>query len=47
VRSLAKKQNVKMPIAEEVYAVLFEDKSSQQALKDLMTRSAKSEEEDL
>ncbi|MDQ7779570.1 MAG: NAD(P)H-dependent glycerol-3-phosphate dehydrogenase [Planctomycetota bacterium] len=47
VHSLAKKQGVRMPIAEEVYAVLFEDKPSQQALKDLMTRRAKSEEEDL
>ncbi len=46
VIALSKKYRVKMPITDEVYSVLFEDKAPRQALKDLMTRSAKSEEED-
>lgn len=47
VLALARRHRVKMPITEEVYAVLFEDKDPRHALRDLMTRSAKSEEEAL
>lgn len=36
--SLAKKYNVSMPITKQIYAVLFEGKSPQQAVLDLMTR---------
>jgi len=40
---LALKQNVDMPIAEQVYRVLYEDKPAATAVSDLMTRSPKSE----
>ena len=40
---LAKKYNVEMPITEEVYKTLFEDKNPKQAVFDLMTRGAKQE----
>lgn len=40
---LAKKLEVELPITEQVYAVLYEDKPAQQALVDLMTRPVKAE----
>ncbi len=40
----AKKQGIEMPITNEVYAVLYEGKSPQKALHDLMRRDLKSEE---
>jgi len=41
--SLAPTYGVEMPITNEVYAVLFEDKDPAQAVEDLMTRTAKAE----
>ena len=43
VRVLAQQYGVEMPIAEEVYAILFEDKDINSALSDLMTREPKPE----
>ena len=43
VYGLAKRFNVEMPITEEVYAVLFENKDTINALTDLMTREPKPE----
>ena len=40
---LSKKYNVEMPIVEQVYRVLYEDKDPSLAVKDLMERSLKSE----
>lgn len=40
---LAQKYKVEMPITEQVYKVLFEDKNPKQALLDLMSRNPKSE----
>ena len=40
---LARHYNVEMPITNEVYAVLFQDKDPAQAVADLMTRTAKAE----
>ena len=40
---LAEKYGVEMPITQEVYAVLYENKSPQQAVMDLMTRDPKAE----
>lgn len=40
---LAKKYNVEMPITEQVYKVLFENKNPLQAVSDLMTRKKKPE----
>ncbi len=40
---LSKKMNVEMPITEQVYRILFEDKNPSVAMTDLMTRSSKSE----
>jgi glycerol-3-phosphate dehydrogenase (NAD(P)+) len=42
-RSLAKVKKVEMPITEQVYLVLFEDKNPRQAVNDLMNRMAKAE----
>lgn len=42
-RDLARKHGVDMPVVEEVYRILYEDKDPRQALKDLMTRELKSE----
>ena len=42
-RDLAKKYKVDMPIVDEVYLLLYEGKSPQQALKDLMMRELKAE----
>lgn len=41
--ALAKKLNVEMPITEECYHVLFENKSVKQAVSDLMNRELKAE----
>jgi glycerol-3-phosphate dehydrogenase (NAD(P)+) len=43
VYHLAEKQNVEMPISEQVYQVLYEDKPARQALTDLMARDLKRE----
>lgn len=40
---LAQKYNVEMPITEQIYLTLFENKSPHQAMVDLMTRSSKVE----
>ena len=42
-RDLARQSGVEMPLVEQVYAVLFEDKSPRQAIADLMGRGAKTE----
>jgi len=41
---LSKRENVEMPITEQVYLSLFEDKPPVEAMKDLMTRDAKIED---
>jgi glycerol-3-phosphate dehydrogenase (NAD(P)+) len=43
---LSKKYKVEMPIASEIYKVLYENKDPQRAVHDLMTRSPKMEGED-
>ena len=43
VIDLARRYEVKMPIAEEIYKVLFEDKNPRQAVEDLMLRDVKEE----
>ncbi len=40
---LARKNNVEMPITEQMYAILENGKAPQQAIEDLMTRAARSE----
>jgi glycerol-3-phosphate dehydrogenase (NAD(P)+) len=40
---LAKKYNIEMPIVEQVYKVIYDDKDPALAVKDLMERSLKSE----
>ncbi|NTU41539.1 MAG: NAD(P)-dependent glycerol-3-phosphate dehydrogenase [Nitrospirales bacterium] len=42
-RQLSKKQNIDMPITEQVYLTLYENKPPIEAVRDLMTRSLKSE----
>jgi glycerol-3-phosphate dehydrogenase (NAD(P)+) len=42
-RDLAIKYNVSMPIVDEVYQLLYEDKDPKQAVRDLMTRELKDE----
>lgn len=44
VHALARKYEIEMPITEAVYAILFEGKEPEQAVHDLMTRSAKHED---
>jgi glycerol-3-phosphate dehydrogenase (NAD(P)+) len=44
VHALAQKHDIEMPITEAVYAILFEGKEPEQAVHDLMTRSAKHED---
>jgi glycerol-3-phosphate dehydrogenase (NAD(P)+) len=44
-RALASRYKVEMPITEEVYRVLFEDKSPEQAVGDLMQRDLRPEED--
>ncbi len=41
---LSKKENVEMPITEQVYQTLFENKSPVKAMRDLMTRESKIED---
>ena len=41
---LARKYQVEMPIASEIYKVLYEDKEPKKAVHDLMTRAPKDEE---
>jgi glycerol-3-phosphate dehydrogenase (NAD(P)+) len=41
--ALARKKGVEMPITEQMYAILENGKSAQQAIEDLMTRAAKRE----
>jgi len=43
VRDLARGVNVEMPITEQMYEVLYEDKSPRQAVVDLMTRGLRRE----
>jgi len=43
VHQLAQKANVEMPICEQVYQVLYENKGPRKALENLMTRKLKSE----
>ena len=40
---LARKKNVEMPITEQMFAILENGKSPQQAIEELMTRAARSE----
>lgn len=42
-RSLAARHNIEMPIAEQVYRILYEKKLPQEAVKDLMSRKLKRE----
>lgn len=42
-RELARKYSVEMPIVEEVYRILYEDKDPRQAVSDLMNRELKEE----
>jgi glycerol-3-phosphate dehydrogenase (NAD(P)+) len=42
-RDLARKYRIDMPIVDEVYQLLYEEKDPKQALKDLMTRELKGE----
>jgi glycerol-3-phosphate dehydrogenase (NAD(P)+) len=42
-RELAKKYDVEMPVVEEVYQILYENKDPKQAVKDLMNRELKEE----
>jgi len=44
IYQLKKQKNVLMPITEQIYQVLFNDKSPQQAIYDLMTRELKEED---
>jgi len=43
VRDLARRHRIEMPITEAVYAILFEGKKPDEAVDELMTRSAKRE----
>ena len=43
VHQLAQKHSVEMPMAEEVYKVLYEDKDAKQATLDLMGRDTRGE----
>lgn len=43
VYDIARKKHISMPITEQVYRVLFDGKDPHKAVRDLMTRSAKSE----
>jgi len=44
VHFLAERENVEMPISEQVYKTLFEGKSPIEAVRDLMTRESKTED---
>lgn len=43
VRDLARRENVEMPIIEEVYKILYENKNPKESLRDLMLRKLKVE----
>jgi glycerol-3-phosphate dehydrogenase (NAD(P)+) len=43
VRDLSRREGVEMPIVEEVFRVLYENKSPQESLRDLMLRTLKVE----
>ncbi|MFQ6039127.1 MAG: NAD(P)H-dependent glycerol-3-phosphate dehydrogenase, partial [Candidatus Aminicenantales bacterium] len=43
VRELARREHVEMPICEQVYLVLYENKDPKQAFRDLMSRELKDE----
>jgi len=45
IRFLAKQKNVDIPIIDEIYKVLYEDRSAREAICSLMTRAAKNEDE--
>lgn len=45
IRFLAKQKNVDVPLIEEIYKVLYEDRSASEAILSLMTREAKNEDE--
>jgi glycerol-3-phosphate dehydrogenase (NAD(P)+) len=40
---LARKHGIAMPVVDEVYAMLYENKDVRQAVRDLMTRDLKAE----
>jgi glycerol-3-phosphate dehydrogenase (NAD(P)+) len=42
---MAKKYDVEVPIIEQTYAILYEDKPARAAVQDLMSRALKSEVE--
>jgi glycerol-3-phosphate dehydrogenase (NAD(P)+) len=41
---LARKKNISTPIIDEVYAMLYADKSPRQAVRDLISRAFKAED---
>jgi glycerol-3-phosphate dehydrogenase (NAD(P)+) len=43
VRDLARRENVEMPIVEEVFRILYENKSPKESLRDLMLRTLRVE----
>ena len=43
IYNIAKKENIEMPVTEQVYLLLFEDKPAKKAVYDLMTRDLKAE----
>jgi glycerol-3-phosphate dehydrogenase (NAD(P)+) len=43
-RALAKKLNVPTPIIDEIYRIIYENRSVQEAISSLMNRDAKPEE---
>ncbi len=45
VRALAREAGVEMPITESVYGVIYQDKSPREAVRELMTRELKAEQE--
>lgn len=45
VRALASEAGVEMPITQSVYGVIYQDKSPQEAVRELMTRELKAEQE--
>ena len=45
IRTLAQRANVEIPIIDEIYKVLYEDRPASEAIISLMTRSAKDEDE--
>jgi glycerol-3-phosphate dehydrogenase (NAD(P)+) len=47
VKLLAEKYQVDMPISQEIYRILYEDKDPRRAVSDLMMRAPKSEMEEL